>query len=138
MRECTKYCIEVKYKVLIDVRVFIIIEGELDVDLVATHEAIRRHAHHCLLVHVESWHSLIHGLSPAICAIFEGEATFDYARVSDVRETVAVEHDLGTTLVDARSRTQAVDLGRIVIAEEEARINPVNAIERDLHGQGLR
>ena len=49
-----------------------------------------------------------------------------------------MKHDLGTALVDARSRAQAVDLRWVVVAECEARIDPVNAVKGYLYGQGRR
>ena len=88
-------------------------------------------------VHVEGWHGFVSGLSPAISTVLKREAALDDAWVSDIGEAVTVEHNLGAALVNSRSRTQTVYLRRVIVTEEEARINPVNSIKGYLHRQGL-
>jgi len=82
-----------------------------------------------VLIDVESGHSLGNCLSEAISSILESESALYGLWVSDVREEVTFNHDFSATLVGAALGLKSKKLWLGVVAEEEASVDKVNAIE---------
>ena len=86
-----------------------------------------------MLIDVEGWHGLRDSLTEAIDASLEAESALDSARLCDVREEVSFEHDLGTSLVWSTSWGQTSELWLRIVAESEACVHEVHAVEGYLH-----
>lgn len=79
-----------------------VVVGQLDVHFIAAKETVGRQTHHGVLVDVESGHRLWCSLSEASCSILKSEFALDGLWAGDIREQVALQHDLGTALVGTR------------------------------------
>ena len=131
MRESSKDCVVGEHHVVLLRRVVHIVECKLHVYLIAAHEAVRSDAHHRLRVNVERRHRLGDRLTEPSRAIPESELALHCVRVGDVREQITLKEDLRATLIRSRGGLKSIQSWLGIIAEEEARVNPVDSIQRD-------
>lgn len=93
-------------------------------------ETIWRHAHHRLFVAVDGWDVFRCSFSGSTD---QSKSALDELRISDIAEALTLDENFGATLHLAESGRDAQKNWLDIVAEEEASIDPVDAVERDFN-----